>query len=88
AYLRLPGMDAERIIEECSASTAMNAGAAQADPPELADAIDHLGAGRLEEALAGALPHAAATQDGLRIDAIRLCALASARLGRWAESLR
>lgn len=88
AYLRLPGMDAERIIEECSAPTAMDAGAAQADPPELAEAIDHLGAGRLEEALAGAMPHATATQDGLRIDAIRLCAMASARLGRWAESLR
>ncbi|GEM_PF-1081128 len=92
AYLRLPGMDAERIIEECSAptatDTATNTGQAQADPPELVDAIDHLGAGRLEEALAGALPHAAATQDGLRIDAIRLCAMASARLGRWAESLR
>lgn len=92
AYLRLPGMDAERIMEACSAptatDTATNTGQAQADPPELVDAIDHLGAGRLEEALAGAMPHAAATQDGLRIDAIRLCAMASARLGRWAESLR
>ncbi|RNF29304.1 hypothetical protein NM04_18645 [Massilia aurea] len=81
-------MDAERIIDECSAPTAMETGQAQADPPELVDAIDHLGAGRLEEALAGAMPHAAATQDGLRIDAIRLCAMASARLGRWAESQR
>jgi hypothetical protein len=88
AYLRLPGMDADRIVEECSASTAMNAGEAPADPPELADAVDHLGAGRLEEALAGAMPHIAATQDGLRIDAIRLCATASAHLGRWDESLR
>ncbi|MDY0963262.1 hypothetical protein [Massilia sp. CFBP9026] len=88
AYLRLPGMDAERIIDECSAPTAMETGQAQADPPELVDAIDHLGAGRLEEALAGAMPHAAATQDGLRIHAIRLCAMASARLGRWAESQR
>ena len=96
AYLRLPGMDAERIIAECSAPTAMESamktaiktGQAPADPPELADAIDHLGAGRLEEALAGAIPHLSATQDGLRIDAIRLCAMASARLGRWADALR
>ncbi len=88
AYLRLPGMDAEEIIDECSAPAAMETGQAPADPPELIDAIDHLGAGRLEEALAGAMPHAAATHDGLRIDAIRLCAMASARLGRWAESQR
>lgn len=88
AYLRLPGMDADRIIEECSAPTAIETGQASTDPPELVDAIDHLGAGRLEEALAGAMPHAAATQDGLRIDAVRLCAMACARLGRWAESLR
>ncbi|MGF6271890.1 hypothetical protein ABIB38_000232 [Massilia sp. UYP11] len=91
AYLRLPGMDADRIIEACSAASATqnttNTGQAQADPPELAEAIDHLGAGRLEQALAGAVPHVAATQDGVRIDAIRLCAMASARLGRWAESL-
>jgi hypothetical protein len=39
-------------------------------------------------ALADAMPHAVATRDGLRIDAIRLCAMASARLGRWPESLR
>jgi len=88
ACLRLPGMDAERIIEECSASTATPTGEAPADPPELADAIGHLGAGRLEQALAEAMPHAAAAQDGLRIDAIRLCAMTCARLGRWAESLR
>lgn len=88
AYLRLPGMDAERIMEECSAPTATATEQAPTDPPELVDAIDHLGAGRLEEALAGAMPHTAATHDGLRIDAIRLCAMASARLGRWAESLR
>lgn len=89
AYLRLPGMDAERIIDECTAATTtMETETAPADPPELVDAIDHLGAGRLEEALAGAQPHTAATDDQLRIDAIRLCAMVNARLKRWAESLR
>ncbi len=89
AYLRLPGMDAEQIIDECNAAqTTTETEQAQSDPPELVDAIDHLGAGRLEEALAGAQPHTAAADDRLRIDAIRLCAMVNARLQRWAESLR
>jgi len=89
AYLRLPGMDAERIINECSATeTAIDTEQAPTGPPELVDAIDYLGAGRLEEALAGARPHTAAADDQLRIDAIRLCAMVNARLERWAESLR
>lgn len=91
AYLRLPDTDADQLIAHCTPATA-NTGAGKdatpADPPELVAAIGHLVAGRLEEALAGAMPHAAAAQDQLRIDALRLCAMASARLGRWADAQR
>ena len=61
---------------------------APADPPELVEAIAHLAAGRFEETLAGAMPHTEAAQDQLRIDAIRLCAMASAQLGRWDDAQR
>lgn len=81
-HLRLPGADADQLI----ASLGADAEAAP-NPPELIEAIDHLEAGRCDAALAGALGHIGATQDSLRIDAIRLCALASARLERWPESL-
>lgn len=57
------------------------------DPPELIAAIDHLTCGRFEEALAGAVVHTTAAHDSLRIDALRLCALATARLERWDASL-
>jgi len=92
-YLRLPNMDADGLIAHClpaaapgPASEAAPDMAAPADPPELVDAIDHLTAGRLEQALAGAAPHIAATRDDLRIDALRLCAFATARLSRWTEA--
>lgn len=99
AYLRLPAMDADRLIDYCAASipestpestteTRPGLSPAPADPPELAEAIGHLTAGRFEQALAGATPHATATRDELRVDAIRLCAYANSRLGRWTESLR
>ena len=87
AYLRLPEMDADRLIEYCAVPTSESP-PAPPDPPELVEAIGHLAAGRFEQALAGAMPHADATRDELRVDAIRLCAFANARLGRWSESLR
>ncbi|WP_137172674.1 M48 family metallopeptidase [Massilia sp. HP4] len=99
AYLRLPDMDADRLIEYCAVSTpesmpestpgsTSESPPAPDDPPELVEAIGHLTAGRFEQALAGATPHVAAARDELRVDAIRLCAFANARLGRWSESLR
>lgn len=81
-HLRLPGADADRIIAEAGA----DAGLAP-NPPELIDAIGHLEDGRFAEALAAAVDHIAAPRDQLRIDALRLCALACARLERWHESL-
>lgn len=91
-YLRLPGIDPQAVLRHGAAPIAAAAGtegASQAsDPPELAAAIADLEAERFDAALAGALPHVTARPDGLRIDAVRLCALCCARLGRWDESLR
>jgi len=81
-YLRLAGADADRIV----AAAGEDAGEAP-DPPELLEAIEHLQADRFEAALAGAMDHIAAGRTNLRIDALRLCALACARLERWEESL-
>ena len=91
-YLRLPGIDPDAVLRHGAAPIAAAAGTEGAsqtlDPPELAEAIAHLEAERFDAALAQALPHVAARPDGLRIDAVRLCALCCARLGRWDESLR
>ena len=87
-YLRLPGIDPEAVLRHGADAGNAADGAAALDPPELQQAIAHLEAERFEAALALALPHVGARPDGLRIDAVRLCALCSARLGRWDESLR
>lgn len=66
--------------------------------PDLAAALADLDAGRYAQALAAAAPHASATASAsasasapapaaLRTDALRICALATARLARWPESL-
>lgn len=85
-YLRLVGIDADEFLLYCTKPAAP--AAAADDPPELVTAIDALTSGRFQEALTGAMPHTAAVPDGLRIDALRLCAMASMQLGRWDESLR
>ena len=87
-YLRLPGIDPEAVLRHGADAGNAADGAEALDPPELQEAIAHLEAERFETALALALPHVGARLDGLRIDAVRLCALCSARLGRWDESLR
>lgn len=81
-HLRVPGADADQLIASAGADVQ-----AAPNPPELIDAIDHLEAGRFDAALADAMVHTEASQDSLRIDALRLCALASARLERWQASL-
>lgn len=62
--------------------------------PELASALADLDAGRYAQALAAAAPHASATasatasaSSAVRTDALRICALATARLAHWPESL-
>jgi hypothetical protein len=90
-FLRLPGADPEAVIqriaqlEPLSAATASSPG--QDTAPELLGAINDLDAGRFEAALAAVSPYVHATQDNLRIDAVRLSAMATAHLGRWNESL-
>jgi hypothetical protein len=87
-YLRLSGINIDRFILDCM-TPHIQAGAPQIvpDPPELIAVIDHLTCGRFEEALAGAVVHTTAAHDSLRIDALRLCALATARLECWDASL-
>jgi hypothetical protein len=97
-YLRLPGIDPEAVMahgahEDSAAAAEAETEApsmhdAPADPPQLAAALAHLTADRFDAALALALPYVAARADDLRIDAVRVCALCTARLGRWDESLR
>lgn len=72
-YLRSPNMDADGLIAHCLPAAAP--GPASETPEDAATA-----------ALAGAAPHIAAGRDDLRIDALRLCAFATARLSRWTEA--
>lgn len=57
-----------------------------ADPEELKVALQALHEEDYATALAAAAPHCDAANAALRNDANRLCAMACARLGRWAES--
>jgi len=59
---------------------------AEHDPPELSAAIDHLQAGRLDEAIALAEPYTQASEAKLRADAFRVCALACSGQKRWSEA--
>lgn len=97
-YLRLPGIDAHAILRhgaEIQADAAAPAPepapmskAAPAELPPLGAAIVHLHADRFGQALAAATPYLGARDDTLRRDAVRLCALCSARVGRWDDALR
>ncbi len=61
--------------------------AAEADPLELADAIAHLQAGRLDAAYAAAAPFVNAGENRLNCDANRICALACSQTGQWQRAL-
>lgn len=61
--------------------------AAEADPLELADAITHLQAGRLDAAYAAAAPFVNAGESSLCCDANRICALACSQTGQWPRAL-
>lgn len=93
-YLRLPCIDPDALLRSWAAEPAASAPDHEADadaspnPPELADAIAHLEAGRYAETLDAAAPYVASGEPGLRADANRLCALACSRLGRWDEAVR
>jgi hypothetical protein len=88
--LRFPGHDPEEVIRQYAQpapgetdSPGMPTGPSA---PELSEAIENLEAERYEAALDSAAPHVIAPDRGLRVDAVRLSALATARLGRWNES--
>jgi hypothetical protein len=89
-FLRLPGMDPDEVIRVCADPASSQPDAARVPelpvPPELETAINHLNADRYDAALDAAAPYVTADQASLRIDATRLCALASSRLGLWPES--
>lgn len=60
---------------------------AEPTPPELLPALAHLDAGRFDAALAVAVQYTGAATDTLRIDAVRLCAIACSQLGRWHDAV-
>lgn len=91
-FLRLPGMDADELIRiGANPSSAEGDGTGIPEipaPPELASAIAHLDGDRYEAALEAAKPYLQAAEATLRLDAIRLSALACSRLSLWGDACR
>jgi hypothetical protein len=92
AYLRLPGTNIDTLIVHLAAMTPPTSGHAQeaGSPvaPVIAGALEFLEAERYAEALDAAVAHVPSEESGLRTDAVRICALACARLERWDEAAR
>lgn len=90
-FLRLPSTNADELLSECKqiaeAPLPDGAGTERATPDQLSQAVEDLTNERFETAIAAGAPHVQAEDLALRADALRVCALASARLGRWPESL-
>lgn len=82
-FLRI-SPDLARALVELDEQTA--AAPETADPEELKTALQALHEEHFEAALAAAIPHCGADSDALRNDANRICAIACARLARWAEA--
>ena len=90
-FLAVPDMGADELLSLLTKPDpyrfASVVGMAMPARPELASALADLAAGRYEAVIEAASRHGSATQKGLRADANRLCAQASARLGRWADAV-
>lgn len=88
--LRMPGMDAESLMQDLMNITVASADAPDAAPvaPELEAAVEDLQAERYAAALAGAAAHVTDGQLAVRSDARRICAMACSQLGHWDEALR
>ena len=88
--LRLPDTNVDALIEHLTtlAPTAPDPVARHGRPVPsvLAAAVEHLEAERHADALAAASAHVLSGDAGVRTDALRLCALACTRLGRWDEA--
>lgn len=82
-YLRVPAAE----LNELLAAPADNAAYADADPPELVNAIDCLQAGDLQAAYEGALPHIGAANARLYCDANRICAIVCSQTAQWTQAL-
>ncbi len=79
---------ADDLMRQCAMGGSLQVpSAADSNPVELEPAIDQLEAGKFDDALKGAAPYLTADDARLCKDAIRLSALASARLERWADAL-
>lgn len=90
AYIRLPGVDHDTVVQELTAIAAAGQQVEGTDSApvseELAKALEHLHAERHEAVLIEASPYVKSAQAPLRTDANRLCALASSRLERWDDA--
>jgi len=88
--LRLPDANVDALIEHLmtQAPPAPDPAAEPGRPvtPVLAAALEHLQAERHDGALAAASAHVSSGDAAVRTDALRLCALACTRLGRWEEA--
>jgi len=88
--LRLPDTNVDALIDHLTMQAPPEADPAAESgrpvPPALAGALEHLEAERDAEALAAASAHVASGEAAVRVDALRLCALACTRLGRWGEA--
>jgi hypothetical protein len=89
SFLRISDMSADDAIRKLTrlSSHIPTPASAPEDPPELEQAIRHLKASEFEAVIGAAQPFVKAERPDLRRDANRLCALSTARLGRWDESL-
>jgi hypothetical protein len=91
-YLRLPDTNIDTLIDHLAAMTPSTSGhtqeAGRPVAPAIAGALEYLEAERYAEALDAAVGHVSAEESGLRTDALRISALACARLERWDEAAR
>jgi hypothetical protein len=89
--LRVPDMGADELLRHLTGSRqsrSSNGDSAERPTPlELTAALDHLESDRYEAVVQAASPYVGSEESSLRMDANRLCALASSRLGRWGEAV-
>lgn len=90
-FLKVPSTNADELFSACKqiaeAPLDEEGGTQRPTPDQLSQAVEDLTNDRFDAALEAALPYVQADDRNLRTDATRVCALASARLGRWQQSL-
>jgi hypothetical protein len=79
---------ADDLMQQCAMGGPLRVPAtADSNPLELLPAIDQLEAGNFEDSLKSAAPYLTAADAQLCIDAIRISALATSRMDKWADAL-